>query len=98
MADRTTHTQVRQVLMNELGLTRESVRAEVRQIVVDTMERMLHGDNLQDMLERLINLRVREYWSSRESVRAAVDKASHQVVREEALKQIEGRLKVTLEP
>ena len=95
--DRTTN-QVRQVLMNELGLTRESVRAEVQQIVITTVERMLAGDNLAQMLERLINLRVREHWSSRESIKADVEKASLQLVREEVAKQIEGRVRVTLDP
>ena len=35
--------EVRQVLMNEVGLTRESVREETREIVEKTAEKFLHS-------------------------------------------------------
>lgn len=35
--DKKTHNQIRQVLMNEMGLTREFIRAEVRAIVRETV-------------------------------------------------------------
>lgn len=50
--------------MNELGLTRESVREEMCRIVKDTAEGYLRGDQFQKALDRIlttaIDTRLRE--------------------------------------
>lgn len=44
---------VRQILMNELGLTREIIREEIRTIVKETLERYFSGDELRKFEARL---------------------------------------------
>lgn len=43
---------VRQLLMNELGLTRESVRTEMEKIVAETAKRM--SDRIDHVIERVV--------------------------------------------
>lgn len=47
--------QVRQILMNELGLTRESVRAEIETIVSDTITRRMNSDQFTKLVEKQID-------------------------------------------
>lgn len=49
---------VRQILMNELGLSRESVREEMRKIVRDTAESYLRGDEFKHALDRILTAEV----------------------------------------
>jgi hypothetical protein len=44
--DKKTTNQVRQILMNELGLTRESIRDEVKSIVRETVNKYLNQDGV----------------------------------------------------
>ena len=52
--EKTIHNSVRQVLVNELGLTRESVREETREFVREAVEkevaRMLAADQLRALI------------------------------------------------
>ena len=52
------HNQVRQVLMNELGLTRESVREHVREITEEVVKRkireMLDSKYMHDLVEKTV--------------------------------------------
>lgn len=52
------HNHVRQVLMNELGLTRESVRQDVVKIVTDTVERFINAPDFQGRLVSIIEAKV----------------------------------------
>ncbi len=56
--DKKTTTSVRQILMNELGLTRENVRTEMENIIHDTIDKhlkkMWHSDEFQKILTRII--------------------------------------------
>lgn len=45
---------VRQVLMNELGLTRELVQQEIRAIVVEEFKKFLNSKEMQPMLESIL--------------------------------------------
>lgn len=49
-----TMNDVRQILMNELGLTRESVRLEVETVVRDTVQTFLNSDRFDKALHRVI--------------------------------------------
>jgi hypothetical protein len=52
--DKTTTNSVRQVLMNELGLTRESIRQHAEQIVVDTVRAHLSTDRIEQIVKRTV--------------------------------------------
>src|ERR1700759_3601056 len=58
MHDKTDQNRVRQVLMNELGLTRESVREEMTRIVADTIERALGTPDFQQRIDNIIETKV----------------------------------------
>lgn len=49
-----TQNEVRQVLMNEMGLTRESIREEIRSIVKETAESYLRGDQFRQTVDRML--------------------------------------------
>lgn len=56
--EKATTNQVRQVLMNELGLSREAVRTEMENIIHDVMEKhfnkMWHEGELTNIVKRII--------------------------------------------
>lgn len=52
------HNHVRQVLMNELGLTRDSVRQDVVKIVTDTVERFINTPDFQGRIVSIIEAKV----------------------------------------
>ncbi len=57
---------VRQVLMNELGLTRDAVREEITRIVTETVERYLGSDQMRQFETRLIETiaaKLRKTWT-----------------------------------
>jgi hypothetical protein len=57
--DKKTTNQVRNILMNELGLTRESIRAEVEKIVRETVEKklkeMVAFDSIDFIVEQAVS-------------------------------------------
>lgn len=57
MSKETTNT-VRQILMNELGLTRESIREEMEKIVVQTVERALKTPQIEDRIRSVIEAKI----------------------------------------
>jgi hypothetical protein len=77
LEDRNTVHNVRQVLMNELGLTRESIREMVREIVSDTIGKYMASDQFrQYMVGQLAGSNVASL------VRQHVDKEVGRQVRE----------------
>ena len=85
--DTVTTNAVRQVLMNELGLTRESVRAEMEKIVEETVARHIASTTFEaklrghvyDQFERLRGEKTGP-WGGWESIRNIVqDQASRDV-------------------
>lgn len=87
--------EVRQVLMNELGLTREAVRAEMRDIVRDCVDRSISQINLDDIIARQIRTALcgSPYYNADDSFNAAIKKA----VEAEAVRLVEQNLTVTIE-
>ena len=53
--DKTTHNQIRQVLMNELGLSREGIRAEMQAIVQETVEKHIARMNVETLMQSVIS-------------------------------------------
>lgn len=52
--------QVRQVLMNELGLTRESVRQLVEDIVAKEVKKHINKITFQGMIEQIVERKVNQ--------------------------------------
>lgn len=52
---------VRQYLVNDLGLSRESVREEMRALVLEEVKRFCAGDGFKQFLRSEINLQLRAY-------------------------------------
>lgn len=50
-----TSNQVRQILMNELGLTRESIREEMLRIIQSTIESSMHNVLINHTVERMVH-------------------------------------------
>lgn len=56
-----THHEVRQVLMNELGLTRESVRGIAAEVVQSTVQKQLETSGyLEKLVEAIVERNLRE--------------------------------------
>ena len=53
---------VRQVLMGELGLTRESIREEVKNIIVDTIQKQFNGEKMQSVINQTLKEIVFSMW------------------------------------
>jgi hypothetical protein len=94
-----TQNAVRQVLMNELGLTRETVREEMRNIVTDTIERHVAAINVEKLFERCIGAAVAKSW---EGPKAAFDQriatAISNAVADYAKAEMMRRIVVTIQP
>lgn len=50
-----TQGAVRQVLMNELGFTRESIREEMRKIVAQELAKKLNDQDMKERIDRAVN-------------------------------------------
>ncbi len=80
--------EVRQILMNELGLTREGVRAEMRDIVRDCVDRHVGQLDLRTILTEQINKALRVDWSTtsekqfKDAIKAAVAAEAVRLVEE----------------
>lgn len=59
--DRTTSNQVRQILMNELGLSREWVRQEVERIAKETAEKHANTGIVEQQIARQIGMAIASY-------------------------------------
>lgn len=46
--------EVRQVLMNELGLTRELIKQEIKEIVSEEFKKFLRSKEMEPMLENIL--------------------------------------------
>lgn len=81
--DKTTNA-VRQVLMNEMGLTRESVRDQVDSIVRDAVRKHIAGPQFTNLIEREIKATIeaalKEQYYDRDKLKAHVITAIKQQV------------------
>lgn len=92
---------VRQILMNELGLTRAAVREEMERIVRETVERRVNAMFAEGTFDRIISQAVSvaaqgdppSAWMGRPSLRAmaehAIAKRVNEVVREQITFRVE---------
>lgn len=86
---------VRQVLMNELGLTRESIRQEVRDIVAETVQKFMHveGGQFWPFLADQISKALRTYCGGSDELKkliaATVASQVEVLVREEVKRMLQ---------
>ena len=94
MSKDTIHHQVRQTLMNELGLTREAVRGMMEEIITITvskhMEKLKSNDFIAEIIRaELVKMSIDEYSTFR-------SKSIKDIVCEEAKRQVEEFVKDNL--
>jgi hypothetical protein len=58
-----TTNQVRQVLMNELGLTREFIREETAKLVTETVEKKFKGMDVDKMISDAVAIKISKVYS-----------------------------------
>lgn len=96
--DKQTTNQVRQILMNELGLTRKSVREEMQKIVDDTIKQTLKRWEAEDVIERAVRYEVSllmpRYRNNPSALRDEVKNLSLGILKE----QLAAQIQVTLTP
>lgn len=87
--------EVRQVLMNGLGLTREGVRSEMRDIVRDCVDRSISQVDVHAIVGEQIrrSLSGAPSYSSEAAFNAAIKKA----VEAEAVRLVEQNLSISIE-
>lgn len=83
---------VRQVLMNELGLTRESVREEVTTIVGATVDKFFHDGKFQKFLEQRIDAALRTYHYDSKELQTLITTLVGKAVQEQILNDIKQRV------
>jgi polyhydroxyalkanoate synthesis regulator phasin len=73
-----TINSVRQVLMNELGLTRESVREEMKDIIDSVVEKQVNRLIDEGILERMVERYIKNMYgpTMNESIKLAVSSVS----------------------
>lgn len=87
--------EVRQILMNELGLTREGVRAEMRDIVRDCVDRHIAQLNLAAIMDAQISKALRDGWNGSEK---ALREAIHRAVADKAAAIVEEAFSISITP
>lgn len=92
-----TTKQVRTILMNELGLTRDSIRQEMERIVVQTIDAHATRINWDETVKRVIAKEVLgAQWGSLDSIRQNVDREINKQVRDHVANIISERTGVTV--
>ena len=91
--------RVRQVLMNELGLTRELIRDEVSRIVTDAITRTCNAPDFQQRIDNIIASKVGkalEYYGNAESLSKFILAQTTKEAESQARGLIRERMRVTL--
>lgn len=95
-----TTQQVRQILVNELGLTRQSVREEAEKYIAQTITRML-GENLEILVSRevrrVLSEQIKTYSNQQGKFQAMIEENIRQAVMKQINVQLNGSLAVTVQ-
>lgn len=86
------HNQVRQVLMNELGLTREVIREEMREIITDVVNRHFTAPQINKLIHERIDANLHSGYFGEQKT---LEKIAKQVVQDTIYKAIEKHVKVS---
>jgi hypothetical protein len=86
--------------MNELGLTRESIREEMQKIVTETVERTFNSTQMQSLIRSIIEAKIQTAINPYRYASGDLEKIVKAEVEKEARKQvvdlIKGRMVVNL--
>jgi hypothetical protein len=74
--DKKTHNSVRQILMNEMGLTREVIREEMRSIISDTIKKAVGKIDLDEAMASALQASIRSRYSDNGELRRLVAEAA----------------------
>jgi hypothetical protein len=85
-----TINHVRQILMNELGLTRDSIRDMVREITTETVTRFFNSGDFEKFLRDQINKQFRTYHYDSDELQKLVTK----LIAEAIQKDVKNRLSI----
>lgn len=100
MADKTINA-VRQVIINELGLSRETVKQmtekTVRELAQQKIDAYFVGTDLVTFTERQVSKQVSSWGSDRELLRKTIDEAIKEAVRTEARRMFTDMFSVRIE-
>lgn len=88
--DKDTTNAVRQVMMNELGLTRESIRAEMESIVEKTVKAHISSINFDKMFDLIIRKTIEPHYNNV----SAIDTMVRRIVVETVTKHITNTLSI----
>jgi len=95
-----TTQQVRQVLVNELGLTRESVRGEAEKYIAQTIARMM-GENIEILVSRevrrVLGEQIKTYSNQQGKFQAMIEENIRQAVMRQVHVKLNGSLAVTVQ-
>ncbi len=93
---KTTQNLVRQVLMNELGLTRDSVRDETKAIVHDVVLKTLDQGRLDRIIEAAVEKGMREHSWDKDVIKGLVKAALDRAIAKAIKKKIEDSLSLDI--
>ena len=92
-----TTNQIRQILMNELGITRESIREEVRNIVAETVLRYIQSIPLDEHINKAISKSIQGGPYDFSSLKEKVGKEMEKQIAAHLKKVVEKSIKITIE-
>lgn len=87
--------QVRQVLVNELGLTRESIREMAREFVAEAVAKEVHQLQHTGIIERIVKEKLNDlcktsgHWANRDTFRGMVVAEAEKQIREFIEKKVQ---------
>lgn len=85
-----TVSHVRQILMNELGLTREYIRQQITLVVRETIEKKLNDlESFQNAVENIVSVKITGYQHSRAALTNMVTAAINKSIAEEVARKVE---------
>jgi len=90
--DQRTTNAVRQVLMNELGLTRESVREEVTKIVEGAVEKFFNDSRFEKFLQQRVDAALRTYHYGSSELQTLITTLVGKAVQEQVMADIKERI------
>lgn len=99
MTPTSSQNQIRQVIVNELGLTRESVRDEMRAFIEQTMATYFKSDQFQQVLQRILVARINEQISiyrGEKKLLALITEAVSKQVQQQAMDFVNAHVRVAL--
>jgi hypothetical protein len=88
--------QVRQILFNELGLTREFVRETVRDVVQDTVQKYFRDGYFEKWLRNQIDSELRTYHYGSAELKAHIASAVGEGIRREVMSSLNVKLTATV--